>query len=160
MLAAFQSGSLGPDLGFFPGGPRSLSVRFHHEAPADFVRCLLSLARSREERAFAAGWALHLYTDVAIHPMVNVHIISRGAGRQDLWHRRLETGMDCRLLERDEMLPEWRVRLWSPLRCDGSSLISEAVGDFYEHADSAADIRRGWESLERWIGRLPWILLW
>ena len=92
--------------------------------------------------------------------LVNAHIISRSKGRLDLWHRRLETGMDCRLLEREEMLPEWRPRLWSPLRSDGSSLISEAVRDFYQQTDSAADIRRGWESLDRWIGRLPWILLW
>lgn len=165
--AAFLSGTLGPDLGFFPGGPAAFSRRVHREATADLVRALLAAARTPAEEAFAAGWALHVYADVATHPLVNVeadvHRLRRSAQpprRLDLWHKRVEWGLDCRILEATRYRPAlWRQPLSFPADPRGPCLVGRAAESVFGESDDAA-LRRGWSSVGRWVRRLAPLLAW
>jgi len=72
---AFLTGSLGPDMGYYPGGDGFLSDLAHYVSSAELTRNLLRLAATEVERAYAWGWVTHLLADIAVHPLVN-----RGAG--------------------------------------------------------------------------------
>ena len=165
LLTAFQAGAVAPDIGFFPGGPDKLSHRIHHESTGDFARYLLALSRTRAETAFAAGWVLHLYTDIRIHPLINEEVALAAAGsgalkeRSDLWHKSLEWGMDCHVLEKCSG-PEWSVDIDMPLRPGEECQLTHAAR---EHFPAEADdeiICRGWRSLRNWVGRMPSIFKW
>ena len=164
-LSAFQAGSVAPDIGFFPGGPNRLSHRIHHEKTGDFARHLLAEARTDAEEAFAAGWALHLYTDIHIHPLINdqVDLVARSnpgvARRSDLWHKRLEWGIDCLILERSQRA-EWMVTMEMPLREEDDCQLTVAGRDYFERDADQNSICCGWDSLARWVGRMPNIFLW
>ena len=165
LLTAFQAGSVAPDIGFFPGGPKQLSHRIHHEGTGDFARHLLALSRTPAEMAFAAGWALHLFTDIRIHPLINDEVALAAADsgalgeRSDLWHKSLEWGLDCHILERCSG-PEWSVEIDMPLRQGEECQLTHAAR---EHFPAEADdeiICRGWRSLRNWVGRMPAIFKW
>ena len=165
--AAFLAGSLGPDLGFFPGGPTDFSRRVHHEHTADLVRSLLSAASDEVEAAFAAGWALHVCTDVATHPIVNrqADYLRRQKSlqaddRNDLWHKRVEWGIDCHVLSFVEPRPLWRSQLLFPAVAGGPSLLARASGELFGEAADDDALRAGWASALRWIRRLGPIFAW
>ena len=163
---AFYAGSIAPDLGFFPGGPRPYSQRVHHEATGDHVRTLYGKAADAGERAFAAGWALHLYTDVAVHPWVNRvadGVISsqtdRYSRRRDLWHQRIENGIDCHFLEQRELQFLWSVDLdWQGDR-DGAALLAAVGSRYYGVTAEEAGLRHGLGVQRKWVARLPRIFL-
>lgn len=164
---AFQAGSLAPDLGFFPGGPRRLSERIHHEYTGDFLRALGEEAEDEIDAAFAAGWALHLYTDCAVHPWVNSRVealFSEGDGpavpNRDLWHMRLEWGLDCRLLEQDQNRFLWEAVLNFPGSSSTPGPLTRAAEKFYGENAGRDDISRGEEALKKWTRLLPRIFLW
>ena len=165
--AAFFAGSVAPDLGFFPGGPRCFSERLHHEQTGDFLRALRDGAQDDVEWAFVSGWALHLYTDIALHPWVNSrvdalleNISGRFSQRRDLWHMRLENGIDCDLLSRDELGFLWDVDIHFPQRQGGSGVLLQ-IGKIFFGGDVQGDqLRQGMESQKKWIRRLPRIFLW
>ena len=163
--AAFLAGSVAPDIGFFPRGPRPFSERVHCERSGAFLRALLAEAQDRVERAFAEGWALHVYTDLFFHPLINAQVAallrqSRPGADPDLWHLRLEWGLDCLLLEAEDKGFLWEVPLCVPLRPDGTSLLGLVGRRFYGEDAREALLRQGVDSLCRWIGRLPRIFLW
>ena len=165
MQAAFAAGSVGPDIGFFPGGPAALSHRAHLERSGDFLRALIQGAASANERAFAAGWGLHVYTDMAVHPWVEARVAAllREGTRPavpDLWHMRLEWGIDCRLLASAGMDGLWRARLHFPRRADGRSLLGEVGQAFYGRDADESLLERGEEATARWLQRIPQILWW
>lgn len=103
-LNAFYHGSVGPDLGYFPGGCRVLSDLAHCVRTGTLVRSMLHGARTVRERAFALGWLSHALADQAIHPW-----IGRGVGElltgsrhrfvdgasHPLAHLRVEMGLDA-----------------------------------------------------------------
>ncbi len=165
MWPAFLAGSVAPDLGFFPGAPRRFSERLHHEYTGDFLRALRDETRDEVEWAFVAGWALHLYTDVALHPWVNARIDAflqrlsgRFASRRNLWHMRLEHGIDCNLLEREDLHFLWDVNIhYPPRRPDGPGLLGAVGKLFYGEEAQEVQISKGIDSQKKWIGRLPWI---
>lgn len=166
LTRAFYSGSIAPDLGLFPGGPTVFSQRLHHEATADFLRALRAAAADAAEAAFAAGWALHVCTDVAIHPWVNSLAddqMARRRGqlarRRDLWHMRIENGIDCHILTSADSRFLWDLELaWEE---GGSSAeLLAAVGERFLGADAAAPaLAAGIVSQRRWVARLPGIYL-
>lgn len=165
LQAAFAAGSVGPDIGFFPGGPAALSHRAHLECCGDFLRALTQEAASASERAFAAGWGLHVYTDMAVHPWVEARVaalIREGArpAAPDLWHLRLEWGVDCRVLAGEGMDGLWNARLHFPRRADGRSLLGEVGQAFYGRAADESLLERGEEATARWLRRIPKILWW
>ena len=165
LRAAFAAGSVGPDIGFFPGGPAALSHRVHLERPGDFLRTLTQEAVSTSERAFAAGWGLHVYTDIAVHPWVEARVAAllregiRPAA-PDLWHMRLEWGIDCRLLADEGIDGLWNAHLHFPRRADGSSLLGEVGKVFYDRDADESLLERGEEATARWLQRIPKILWW
>ena len=165
MQAAFAAGSVGPDIGFFPGGPAVLSHRAHLERCGDFLRALTQEAASPDERAFAAGWGLHVYTDMAVHPWVEARVAAllregiRPAA-PDLWHLRLEWGIDCRLLASEGMNGLWSARLHFPRRAAGRSLLGEVGEAFYGRDADERLLERGGEATARWLQRIPKILWW
>jgi hypothetical protein len=93
---AFLHGSLGPDMGNFPGGSSVLAHLVHTRRTGDLQRALIARAVTQEERAFAWGWLSHIIADVLIHPVVN-DIVDRRTHRgiADLVeHVRVEVGID------------------------------------------------------------------
>ena len=165
LLTAFQAGSVAPDIGFFPGGPRHLSHRIHHERTGYFARHLLALSRTPAEEAFAAGWALHLYTDIRIHPLINEEVALAAAGsgalsgRFDLWHKSLEWGLDCHVLEKSSAA-EWAVEIDMPLRTGEECQLTQAAREYFPALADDVVICRGWRSLASWVGRMPAIFKW
>lgn len=165
-VAALMAGAVGPDLGFFPGGPQHFSERIHRERCGDFLRALLAQSRSEEEMAFVAGWALHLYTDLAVHPWVEakVRTLERERGEElkgypGLWHMRSEWGIDCKLLERADLDYLWNVDIRFP-HCRREPSLLERVGTtFYGKDASRQQVEKGVRSVERWMRRLPQLLV-
>jgi hypothetical protein len=93
---AFLHGSLGPDMGNFPGGSRALAHLVHTRRTGDLQRALIARAVTQQERAFACGWLSHIIADVLIHPIVN-DVVDRHTHRgiADLVeHVRVEVGID------------------------------------------------------------------
>ena len=165
--AAFLAGSVAPDLGFFPGGPAAFSHRVHHQNTADLVRSLLASADDGIEAAFAAGWALHVCTDVTTHPVVNRRAddLRRERSRQplsrlDLWHKRVEWGMDCHVLGVLEPRPLWRAELHFPGSAGRPSLLAMAAAQVFDGGIEDSALRTGWTSTLRWVRRLAPIFAW
>jgi len=103
-LNAFRQGALGPDMGYFPGGHRFLSDLAHCVRSGDLCRALMETARTRLERAFAAGWLTHVLGDALIHPWVGRGVGALREGdphhfvsgdRDPVGHLRVETGLDA-----------------------------------------------------------------
>ena len=96
---AFLQGSLGPDLGFFPGSSPQLSRPVHHYRTADMLRALLANAQSEIERAYAWGWATHFLADALLHPIIDSWCADPKNHLPDCsdplrLHVRLELGLD------------------------------------------------------------------
>lgn len=164
---AFLAGCMGPDIGYFPGGSALLSERLHHEHTGDLIRALLTAARSPAEVAFAAGWGLHLCTDQLVHPWVNEQaraLFSPAGimpeGDVELWHMRLEWGIDCQLLAREELQHLWVPDLAFPRRPDEGRLLAEAASRFYGEDAELARIVQSEAATVRWLRRLPRLLFW
>ena len=164
LRGALGAGSLAPDLGLFPGGPIRFSERIHRERSGDFLRSLLAAALDEEETAFVMGWGMHLYADWAVHPWVDERagelFAKTGEGSADLWHMRVEWGVDCRLLEREEWDHLWEFPLHFPRPGAGEELLSRVGRVFYGRDADPVGVMRGEKSIERWMKRLPQIFLW
>ena len=101
---AFLNGSIGPDMGFYPGGFTLPTDLAHYLSTGALARSLVNEARTELERAYAWGWVTHILADVELHPLVN-----QGAGelltgdRQNprtyaedpTTHTRVEIGLDA-----------------------------------------------------------------
>ncbi len=103
LVNAFRSGALGPDLGYFPGGPRFLSDLAHCVGSGRLTRALLEEARTPRERAFAWGWVTHVLADRLLHPVIGRGVSAFLGGAPQLSvsaecapeaHVRVETGVD------------------------------------------------------------------
>lgn len=93
---AFLHGSLGPDMGNFPGGSTRLAHVVHTCRTGDLQRRLFQTAATDAERAYAAGWLSHILADVLIHPLVNdaaARIAINGTSGI-VEHVRVEVGLD------------------------------------------------------------------
>lgn len=164
---AFAAGVLAPDLGFFPGGPAPFSDRVHHERSGDFTRQLYRCANGEVEEAFAAGWALHIYTDSIFHPWVNSQVAALLKKRActaehapDLWHLRLEWGIDCFLLGQNDVSYLWAANLYFPQRNSAGGLLSLVGRQFYPEAGDEAALEMGMAAVIKWSTLLPLIFLW
>ncbi|MBT3345133.1 MAG: zinc dependent phospholipase C family protein [Gemmatimonadetes bacterium] len=162
--ASFYAGVVGPDIGFFPGGPRQLSDAIHRQHSADLIRALVAQAQNPAERAFAAGWALHVYTDLAVHPVIDElsfrlqadHPLAAGA---DVWHRRIEWGLDCQVLE-STALRLWQFPLSFPFEPSAASVLERAAKPLYGSLVDTQAIHAGGQAAALWIRRLVPALLW
>ncbi len=111
---AFRHGSIGPDLGYFPGGYEPLSDLAHTWRPAELTRALVRSARTPRQRAFAWGWTTHVLADMMVHPLVGCAVgeLHYGSPRyfvdgdfDRVTHVRVEAGIDALYAER---YPEMR----------------------------------------------------
>lgn len=102
-INAFRHGSVGPDLGYFPGGKRILSDLSHCHRSGQLTESLVDRARTPVERAFAWGWATHVLADRIIHPLIALAVGEHLTGstdcfvdgdRDQIHHIRIEVGLD------------------------------------------------------------------
>lgn len=100
----FLHGSLGPDMGLFPGCEKQVSRLVHTHRTGAMVRSLFAHARTEADRAFAWGWLTHVLADVEIHPIVNEFggallaaegVTSPGHAERGRAHVRVELGLDA-----------------------------------------------------------------
>jgi hypothetical protein len=126
-MNAFQQGSFGPDLGYFPGGYRFLSDLSHLVRSGELTRALVHSARTPLERAFAWGWVTHVLADHSVHPLVGRGVGEFLFGDRTLFvdgcgnpmaHLRVETGLDAFY---SHLFPSVRKRTMAPV-FDGSSI--------------------------------------
>src|SRR5918992_636154 len=68
---AFLHGSIGPDMGLFPGARHDLAVLAHRGPTGELIRAMLACAQNETELAFSYGWASHIFIDALVHPYVN-----------------------------------------------------------------------------------------
>jgi hypothetical protein len=111
--SAFLFGSLGPDLGYIPGGDGLLADLAHCVRPAHLARHLIAGAESNFDRALAWGWVTHVLGDIWIHPLINQAAGERICGDRfpgstfaddPITHVRVELGLDAMLPVRGD----WR----------------------------------------------------
>jgi hypothetical protein len=116
---AFHHGAVGPDLGYFPGGDRSLSDLAHCLRTGALARTLVRSARTCRERAFAWGWVTHVLADQAIHPWIGRGVGELVHGDRDrfvdgssdlLSHLRVEMGVDAWYYARHPSVRRRRLR--------------------------------------------------
>lgn len=114
----FIAGSWAPDLGVFPGTVPLITDTAHYVRSGRLGRALWAQAQTSAERAFAAGWCLHILADVAIHPLINEACGERIFGDRHRpcswsdsaeWHQRVEIGLDgCEWVSRcGAAMPPW-----------------------------------------------------
>lgn len=161
VAAAFRAGVMAPDLGFFPGGPRPFSDRVHGHGGRELLAALWRSAATAPERAFAAGWGLHIVTDLCVHPLIDRLVQALGGPhlspeQEDLWHRRIEWGIDCRVLAVAPMGRHDLCLLWP--RRQGRDLLARVAASMGGAPEPEREIRRGQRAVERWLARLPGIL--
>lgn len=121
-------------------------------------------ADSPEDQAFARGWALHVLTDIAIHPFINAEAAKRGVSgnkkdRSQLWHKKLEWGFDCHVMSSGQAAGI-DVRVDALKQTTPSGAFLAAAADMYGGDALEPDLRRGWTSMVCWLARIMRILLW
>lgn len=99
----FIAGSWAPDLGVFPGTVSLITDAAHYVRSGQLGRAMWRAAQTSAERAFSAGWCLHILADVAIHPLINEACGEQILGDRNRpctwgdsaeWHQRVEIGLD------------------------------------------------------------------
>lgn len=165
LLPYFCAGAVAPDIGFYPNGPLSFSKSVHDQGgTGKFLRELSSRAITEVDKAFMAGWALHVYADLAIHPLVDraVKDLYHSSDKRKciFWHMRLEWGIDYSLLESEESQSLFLLtkNLLFPLESADSLRLTER--DVYGVDVSCDEIHLGYESFCYWIKIIPRMFFW
>lgn len=100
---SFIAGGWGPDLGVFPGTVPLLTDCAHYILSGQLGRKMWQVAHTDAERAFAAGWCLHILADAMLHPLINAAAGEAVHGDRNqrctwgdspAWHQRIEIGLD------------------------------------------------------------------
>jgi hypothetical protein len=107
--SAFIHGSLGPDLGLFPGGAPELSRLAHFGRTGALLRSIAGHSTTDTERAYAWGWLTHILADIAIHPLVNRAAVEKYGVRTLAGHVRVEVGLDTHFTWQHSVLTAFRV---------------------------------------------------
>lgn len=152
LRAAFFAGALAPDMGYFPGSDSFLSALPHYVRSKDFVVCLLSLAKTPEEKAFGYGWITHFYGDLYVHPFFNKRIEHLVPGfhpqdydlfrfRPKLVHMQIETGYDLHLLNEHPFLAHLQPVFPTRSEQPGFTLLQKAFRKTYGYTISSKDLR-------------------
>ncbi|HEU4561375.1 MAG TPA: zinc dependent phospholipase C family protein [Longimicrobium sp.] len=156
----FLHGSLGPDMGYFPGADPLLSRLAHHARTGALCRALVAEARSEVERAYAWGWVTHVLADVAVHPLVNDACgeLLRGE-RVPVWgesaavtHLRVEIGLDAVYCARH--LELCAIRLEPALGPSGVRFVARAFARTYGAAPAAESVLTAHRQVTRLAGPL------
>ena len=168
---AFVLGSLGPDLGYFPGGDALLSEAAHRLHTGVMATWLLGTAVSPTEVAFACGWITHHAADVRLHPLVDREA-ARLARRIDdttdggaaslvdpktLAHVRIEVGIDAALLD---IFPSTGRRLRPALDASWGAFLARAFNDVYGPVTDGHAMLVAQQSVAHWHRCLVPLLRW
>lgn len=128
---AFMHGAVAPDIGFFPGGPQTVSSVVHEHRSGALTRALLDGARTERQTAFAWGWLSHVLADVLLHPLVNeasdLLVHARGATERADWlvaHVQVEVGLDAWCLRRQSLA---RLKLRDALTLEDHGFFAHAL---------------------------------
>jgi len=161
-LDAFYVGSIGPDVGYFPGSDVVFAELAHYVSAADLARALVHGAHDDCGRAFAWGWATHVLADIWIHPLVNRSVgrrVARGGSAgisyavDPVTHVRVELGLDA-CYARGSEVPRRIGRLFL-LDSRGINLVADAYDETYR---IWVDRRRLSASYRNAIRLLPGVL--
>ncbi len=155
LAAVFLAGSIGPDMGLYPGGCRLYSDLAHYVRTTQLARALIREARSDAERAFAWGWLTHVLVDVAIHPIINIGA-GEFRGRGPLTyaddpqaHLMIEIGVERHFQARWQKAGLGRLpRLPDAL----IGFVVRACDAVYGPVMTPADARRSFAAWHRWQG--------
>lgn len=155
---AFFHGSIGPDMGYFPGADPLLAELAHYARTGTFCRALVDEADTDVERAFAWGWVTHVLADVAIHPLVNEASGELLAGtRVPLWgdavmeaHLRVETGLDAAFHAREPELR--RLRTLPAMDASAFEAMHRAYGRTFGAAPPMESLLRSHRQVTRLLG--------
>ncbi len=158
---AFLNGSIGPDMGYYPGGFPLPTDLAHYIQSGELARTFVAEARSELERAFAWGWLTHVLADVEIHPLIN-----QGAGElltgdrrnprtyveDPAAHARVEIGLDA-FFQVARAKPGW-VKL-GPVFDDGSiEYLQRVYRACYSVEFEASRLRRSHDAITNQHGRI------
>jgi hypothetical protein len=129
---AFLHGSIGPDMGFFPGAARSLATAAHSGPTGDLARAMLRGAETDREVAFTYGWVTHILIDAFLHPLINqtaAELLGEPLAQADPLrvqhlHIRLEIGLELDSHRRFDYLQ--RIRLGRVLEPQGFRFLARA----------------------------------
>jgi Zinc dependent phospholipase C len=146
--SAFALGSLGPDLGYFPGGDALVADLAHCVRPADLARNVIRAASTAVEKAFAWGWATHVLADIWIHPLINQAVLATfddsqvrraGFAHDRAAHIRVETGLDAAL----PTTAGWAdpPRIERGVATSAAELVSRAYQEIYGFSPSPTRLR-------------------
>ena len=100
---AFIAGGWGPDLGVFPGTVPLITDSAHYIFSGRLGEAMWRNGLNSAERAFAAGWCLHVLADASLHPLINAAVGEALHGDRErptswgdspAWHQRIEIGLD------------------------------------------------------------------
>lgn len=151
---ALYAGALAPDAGYYPGADAELADAAHHLDPGGFARALWDLAQTPEERAFALGWLSHLALDLAGHGGLVNPIVGAAFSADPLNHKRVEWGLDCRILARPDQAWQWDIKIASPA---GLALWERALEKVHGARVGPEPLQRAFASLMNEVVRLPYI---
>ncbi|MEK7209463.1 MAG: zinc dependent phospholipase C family protein, partial [Patescibacteria group bacterium] len=165
LLPYFRAGVIAPDIGFYPDGPLEFSKTVHDFGhTGQFLRVIHERSVLGTDQAFMAGWALHVYTDLAIHPLVDraVKDCYRGQNKKEsmFWHMRLEWGMDCAILETKEAEKLWRCKDLISFPSGSAGILVSAMTDVYSQKVSMGAMLQGYRSIIYWVKIIPHIFFW
>ncbi|MBK8979876.1 MAG: zinc dependent phospholipase C family protein [Planctomycetes bacterium] len=116
---AFFTGSMGPDMGYFPGGDVFATDLAHYVDTGTLARTLIESAETDLERAFAWGWLTHVLGDLAVHPLINAACGELELGDRSrpltfaddpALHARVEVGLDALRYVQDPELADLHLR--------------------------------------------------
>jgi hypothetical protein len=159
-MNAFRHGSLGPDMGLFPGADREISRLAHTRAPSWLARSLLERAGNAVECAYVWGWVSHMIADIHVHPLVNAAAAvlpadSPGGRNREVGHVMVESGLDAWFLRRPGNGPGPRLRnVFGP---GGARFIADAFDDVYDHDIDERRVFGYLRNITRWYS--PYLLL-
>jgi hypothetical protein len=157
LLPALFAGALAPDSPYYPGAEDRLATLVHVVKPWDFCRALLQMAQTPQDKAFALGWVSHALLDVLTHGQL-VNRLAKGVYNHDrLLHKRIEWGLECRLLVQPENA--W---LWNPpvdVRA-GLALWARALQKVYGGMVPESMLLQAQEAQMKEVRRLPYVWWW
>jgi hypothetical protein len=163
-FSAFMFGSLGPDLGYVPGGDGLLADLAHCVRSAHLARNLIAAAESDFDRALAWGWVTHVLGDIWIHPLINQAAGERVSGDRfpgstfaddPLLHIRVELGLDAMLPVRGG----WHEPGASLGENTGRRAVAPLVRAYHQTYDLDVSWTRMWVATHIASGFIPMMIL-
>ena len=157
---AFLAGSVGPDMGVFPGAVGLVSDLAHYVRSGQLCRAMVTASKTDTQRAYAWGWVAHCLADRLMHPLINrgVGALLHGDCNCEVAyaanpeaHVRVELGLDAYWLARSSRSgppTDSNKRLVDPEMLDP---LYAAFEEVYLGIDLRSAITRSYRASIRWF---------